>query len=578
VSLGQDAPDYTLLSDVNVVGSVTIDVNVVGAVTLNVYVTNSELNAYITNTVLNVNANITNSTLNVNVTNTTLNVNANITNTSLNVNATIVQSQVTLNVNVTNTSINVNITNATLNVNITNQVVQTGIPKTCLALDGYDDRIVVPRSSSIEPSTITIIAKIYVTSRKTYDARIVDKDSSTGGYLLMIKGDPDNRIVFQIRDSSGGLSTVYSASSVPLNTWLTVAAVYDGTTLYIYINGELSNSLATTRVLAPGTANLYIGNNPGLARGLPGYFSHLLIYNRALTADEIKHMVDNVYSPIPSGLVLWLKMDEGSGTTVYDSSGYNNNGTIYGATWVSSAGSAPTAINVNITASQVTFNVNVTNSSLNVNATIVQSQVTFNVNVQTQAVDLKIYTPSGRWVSASDLLTGFVDSGAVGVSPNSETTLISVTGKRGRLKYLGLRFYDTGTAFSLQTDLKLRIYIDGSLKVECSMERLDGFVGGVVERLRAALGHALASGLSLPFNTARIGQNPDQYIVMPFHNSPYGCVTFGTWDQTNGKWRMFGAYLAPEIEFTNSLTIAVYNANTSATGAAYAVAFIGEYL
>jgi hypothetical protein len=38
-----DAPDYTLLSDVNIVGSVTLNVNVVGSVTLNVNVTNASI-------------------------------------------------------------------------------------------------------------------------------------------------------------------------------------------------------------------------------------------------------------------------------------------------------------------------------------------------------------------------------------------------------------------------------------------------------------------------------------------------------------------------------------------------------
>ena len=33
------------------------------------------------------------------------------------------------------------------------------------------------------------------------------------------------------------------------------------------------------------------------------------------------------------GLVLWLKFNEGSGNIAYDSSFYNNHGTIYGATW-----------------------------------------------------------------------------------------------------------------------------------------------------------------------------------------------------------------------------------------------------
>jgi hypothetical protein len=47
-----DAPDYTLLSDVNVVGSVTINVNVVG--TVNVNVTNTSLNINITGQTINV--------------------------------------------------------------------------------------------------------------------------------------------------------------------------------------------------------------------------------------------------------------------------------------------------------------------------------------------------------------------------------------------------------------------------------------------------------------------------------------------------------------------------------------------
>jgi len=37
----------------------------------------------------------------------------------------------------------------------------------------------------------------------------------------------------------------------------------------------------------------------------------------------------------PPGLVGYWKFDEGLGTTAYDSSGYNNHGTVYGATWTS---------------------------------------------------------------------------------------------------------------------------------------------------------------------------------------------------------------------------------------------------
>ncbi len=40
-----------------------------------------------------------------------------------------------------------------------------------------------------------------------------------------------------------------------------------------------------------------------------------------------------VFGALDSGLVLYLSCDEGSGNIAYDRSGYNNNGTIYGATW-----------------------------------------------------------------------------------------------------------------------------------------------------------------------------------------------------------------------------------------------------
>ena len=80
-------------------------------------------------------------------------------------------------------------------------------------------------------------------------------------------------------------------------------------------------------------------------------------------------------------------------------------------------------LNVNIQSSQATLNVNVTNTVLNVNATIVASQVTFNVNVTAQAVDLKIYTPSGKWVVASDLLPAFKDRYTGYAYANQETTI-----------------------------------------------------------------------------------------------------------------------------------------------------------
>jgi hypothetical protein len=133
----------------------------------------------------------------------------------------------------------------------------------------------------------------------------------------------------------------------------------------LYLNKNLEGT--SSGALADSGTSLW------LARWYTGYaycsIASVKIWARALSDQEINAEFDNPYSPPTSGLVLWLKMDEGSGTVVYDYSGNGNNGTIYGATWVSSVGSAPATINVNVTASQVTFNINIQAQSVDVQLT-----------------------------------------------------------------------------------------------------------------------------------------------------------------------------------------------------------------
>jgi len=74
----------------------------------------------------------------------------------------------------------------------------------------------------------------------------------------------------------------------------------------------------------------------------PGYVAQVLIYNRALSADEISWNYQNYYNPVRGGLVLCLIADpryirdiDNDGILEWiDLSGYNNHGKIYGATLV----------------------------------------------------------------------------------------------------------------------------------------------------------------------------------------------------------------------------------------------------
>jgi len=305
--------------------------------------------------------------------------NVNITNTSLNVNATIVDSNVTLNVNIKNTKLDVNITNATLNVNITNQVVQTANPKPCLSFDGVDDYVEVPASSSWKPSSLT--AEIWV-----YPYAWVSQATSNPSHHFYPIGDgfgiasSSSYWIYWINTSNGRQTRSVSHGN-QLNMWHQVVLTYNQDTgdMKFYVDGVLKDTynLGAGTAIAWGSGALRISHPPNYA--IYGRIMCARIYNRALSDSEIQRNYQNPESPVTRGLVLWLKMDEGVGTKVYDYSGNGNNGTIYGATWVSSVGSAPATINVNITGSNVTFNVKITGADVRVG-----------IEIQAQTVDVQL--------------------------------------------------------------------------------------------------------------------------------------------------------------------------------------------
>jgi hypothetical protein len=128
-------------------------------------------------------------------------------------------------------------------------------------------------------------------------------------------------------------SAIYSFA-VPLNTWLHLAATYDGSYGRLYVNGVLrATSSLYSGTLDSSTNPLYV-THPTSPRILNGFLALPRIYNRALSLAEIQRNIRNPLNPVRDGLVLFLPMIEGAGTVVRDFSGYGNNGTLYnGVGW-----------------------------------------------------------------------------------------------------------------------------------------------------------------------------------------------------------------------------------------------------
>jgi PGF-CTERM protein/uncharacterized repeat protein (TIGR01451 family) len=154
-----------------------------------------------------------------------------------------------------------------------------------LSFDGYDDYVEVLDSDSLDIiGDLTLVA--WVKTSKDGEQIIAFGDSVHGltGYLWMIGQSTAGRQSFH---SSGNRQWGKSDSTVNDGTWHHVAVVLSDTTATFYKDGNPDGSM-TSAAPVSHTGVRYIGTGSNLAADFNGIIDEVRIYNRALTADEIK--------------------------------------------------------------------------------------------------------------------------------------------------------------------------------------------------------------------------------------------------------------------------------------------------
>ncbi|HVE60143.1 MAG TPA: LamG-like jellyroll fold domain-containing protein [Pyrinomonadaceae bacterium] len=175
----------------------------------------------------------------------------------------------------------------------------SGFLNQAFSLDGVSRYVEVPDSPSLSlTGAMTLEAKIRLNTNTVQQA-IIEKYDVPGvnGYLLRVVNGKLEAAMCNAT-LAGAQQPAVGATTVSTGEWHHVAAVYDGTTIKIYLDGVLDGSVNSGFAPTNGSASLKIG-----ARGddantrLNGLIDEVRIFNRALSAAEVQSLVTNDSTP-----------------------------------------------------------------------------------------------------------------------------------------------------------------------------------------------------------------------------------------------------------------------------------------
>ena len=138
--------------------------------------------------------------------------------------------------------------------------------------------------------------------------------SAAQGYLVYkpnqfyVQVNANGSIVFALYIGGAWVTLTAPAGSAALNGRLFGAFVYDGTNMYIYLNGPVLAQQAKSGAIGSSTNDTYLGAETASLGGFSGVISEIMFFGRALGPQE-------VYSLYFFPLISYLKSSGGGATT-----------------------------------------------------------------------------------------------------------------------------------------------------------------------------------------------------------------------------------------------------------------------
>jgi hypothetical protein len=162
----------------------------------------------------------------------------------------------------------------------------------------------VAESSSIDSITtqVTAAAWIYLDQMNTDFATAISRQIGVGfGQQYHLSINPMQQAAFYLT-SPTKLAYLTSPSAMPLQTWIHLAGTWDGSEARLYVNGTEVTTAQVGGPLAAETNPVVLGGNGNsgsrtVSELVPGRLGDIMLYRRALAADEIARLASGPLLP-----------------------------------------------------------------------------------------------------------------------------------------------------------------------------------------------------------------------------------------------------------------------------------------
>lgn len=136
------------------------------------------------------------------------------------------------------------------------------------------------------------------------------RGGATEFYMIQIG---DGKLECRYISSTGFHEYVGPANTIIPQVWQHLALVYNGSTLTLYVNGNVKGSAAASGVLTDGTVPFAIGKSPvgSFQFYFGGRADEVSVWNKGLTQTEIQDMMQNELTGSEAGLQMYYKFNQG---------------------------------------------------------------------------------------------------------------------------------------------------------------------------------------------------------------------------------------------------------------------------